>query len=168
MARTFDEANAVQRTLRRFVASGPGSRVARPLLHRLDLLGARLLPSSPRPVSAVLAGVPVGFVTTTGARSGHPRTVPLILVPLDQGWGVVASAYGAARAPAWYHNLGADPRATVQLDGAVHVVRAERLTGVERERLRTAALTYYPGYAAYEQRAGGRDLGFFRLRREDD
>ena len=46
----------------------------------------------------------------------------------------------------------------------VHHVRAEQVHGPDRERVRQAALAFHSGYAAYEERAGGRDLGFFILR----
>ena len=166
MAATFDQANAFQRGLRRFSASAPGSWFFKRVLHHLDLLGHRVAPRR-RAVSAVLAGIPVGLLTTTGARSGEPRTVPLLAVPLDDGWGLIASRFGSERPPAWYFNLRAHPRATFEVDGVTHPVRAVQLVGPDRERVRSAALAIYPGYAVYEERAGGRDLGFFVLRPED-
>ena len=161
--RRVDEANAVQRTIRRLVASRPGSWVSKRLLHRLDLVGHRMAPHH-APPSQWLAAVPVGLLTTTGARSGEPRTVPLLVAPLDDGWGVIASHYGSARPPAWFFNLRAHPDAVLELDGVPQPVRAEQVHGADRERVREAALSFYDGYAAYEERAGGRDLGFFVLR----
>ena len=137
------------------------------LAHRLDLLGHHIAPDRPA-LSAVLAGIPVGLLTTTGARSGQPRTVPLLAVPLDDGWGLIASRFGSEQPPAWYFNLRAHPQASFEVDGATHPVRAEQLVGPDRERVRSAALAIYPGYAVYERRAGGRDLGFFVLHPEHD
>jgi deazaflavin-dependent oxidoreductase (nitroreductase family) len=165
--RRLDEANPVQRGLRRLIATRPGAWVGKRLLHRLDLVGHRLAPHR-APPSQWLAAVPVGLLTTTGARTGEPRTVPLLLAPLDDGWGVIASHYGSTRPPAWYFNLRAHPEATLEVDGAVHRIRAEQVHGAERERVRRAALAYHSGYTAYEQRAGGRDLGFFVLHPERD
>ena len=164
--RPVDDTNPVQRALRRFVASKPGAWVSKRTLHRLDLLAHRFAPGRTLP-SQWLAAVPVGMLTTTGARSGQPRTVPLMLAPLDDGWGVIASHYGSATPPAWYFNLRAHPRATFEVDGVTHPVRAVQLVGPDREWVRSAALAIYPGYAVYEERAGGRDLGFFVLRPED-
>ncbi len=166
MVSSFDQANAVQRGLRRFSATGPGSWLFRRVLHHLDLIGHRLAPRRPA-LSTVLAGIPVGLLTTTGARSGEPRTVPLLAVPLDDGWGLIASRFGSERPPAWYFNLQAEPRASFEVDGVTHPVRAEQLVGPDRERVRYAALAIYPGYAVYEDRAG-RDLGFFVLHPERD
>ena len=161
--RHFDEANVVQRALRRLVGSRPGSWVSKRVLHRVDLVAHRIAPHR-SPPTQWLAAVPIGLLTTTGARSGEPRTVPLLLAPLDDGWGVIASHYGSARPPAWFFNLRAHPDATLEVDGVTHPVRAEQVHGADRERVRQAALAYYAGYTAYERRAGGRDLGFFILR----
>jgi len=165
--RPVDDANPVQRALRSVVASRPGAWVSKRALHRLDLLAHRLAPGRTLP-SQWLAAVPVGMLTTTGARSGQPRTVPLMLAPLEDGWGVIASRYGSATPPAWYFNLRAHPQASLEVDGVVHRVRAEQVQGPDRERVREAALEYYRGYTAYEERAGGRDLGFFVLHPERD
>ena len=165
--RRVDEANPVQRSLRALVASRPGAWVSKRVLHRLDGLGHRLAPGRTLP-SQWLAAVPVGLLTTTGARSGQPRTVPLMLAPLEDGWGVIASHYGSERPPAWYFNLRAHPRASLEVDGVVHRVRAEQVQGPDKERVREAALEYYRGYTAYEERAGGRDLGYFVLHPERD
>ena len=162
-----DEANTVQRGLRGVVASRPGAWVSKRLLHRLDLVVHGFAPHRAVP-SQWLAGIPVGLLTTTGARSGEPRTVPLLLVPLDDGWGVIASHYGSVRPPAWYFNLRADPHASLEVEGVVHLVRAEQVQGADRERVREGALAYYRGYTHYEERAGGRDLGFFVLHPERD
>jgi deazaflavin-dependent oxidoreductase (nitroreductase family) len=165
--RRLDEANAMQRALRRLVASRPGAWVGKRVLHRLDLVAHRIAPHH-APPSQWLAAVPVGLLTTIGARSGQPRTVPLMLAPLEVGWGVIASHYGSERPPGWYFNLRAEPHATLELDGVVHRVRAEQVHGEDRERVRRAALAYYSGYSVYEQRAGGRDLGFFVLHPVND
>ena len=99
--RRLEQANPVQRALRALVASRPGAWVGKRVLHRLDLVAHRLAPGRTTP-SQWLAGVPVGLLTTTGARTGQPRTVPLMLAPLDEGWGVIASHYGSEQPPGWY------------------------------------------------------------------
>lgn len=165
--RSNDEANAAQRILRAVVASRPGAWVSKRALHRIDMLAYRVAPGR-IPPSQWLAAVPVGLLTTTGARSGKPHTVPLLVTTLESGWGVIASNYGSGRPPAWFFNLRAHPIASLELDGVAHRVRAEQVHGVEKERVREAALGWYRGYMAYEERAGGRDLGFFVLHPEHD
>ncbi|EWT02455.1 nitroreductase [Intrasporangium oryzae NRRL B-24470] len=161
--RVFEEATATQRAVRWFGATGPGSWLLKRTLHHVDRAGHRLAPHR-RTFSGWIAGAPVGMLTTTGARSGLPRTVPLLMLPFEEGWGVIASCFGQERPPAWYFNLLATPEATLELDDVTHAVVAEHITGDERDRLRELAVSVYPGYAVYEQRAGGRDLGFFLLR----
>ena len=57
------------------------------------------------------------MLTTTGARSGRQITSPILGFPDDDDMVVIASNYGQARHPAWYHNLRADPRARLAVDG---------------------------------------------------
>ena len=75
-------------------------------------------------------------LTTTGRRSGEPRSV--ILGYFEDGPNLVSMAmngWGAAE-PAWWLNLQADPQATVDLAGGAHRdVVARRAVGEERERL---------------------------------
>jgi deazaflavin-dependent oxidoreductase (nitroreductase family) len=165
--RRNDEANAAQRALRAMVASRPGAWVSRRAVHRIDLFAYRVAPGR-MPPSQWLAAVPVGLLTTTGARSGKPHTVPLLLTTLESGWGVIASNYGSGRPPAWYFNLRAHPVASLEVDGVAHRVRAVQVHGGEKERVPEAAQGWYRGYTGYEQRAGGRDLGFFMLHPEHD
>ena len=164
-ARTNDRANPLQRGVRALAATKGGSWVFRHTLHRLDLMLDRT-PRVNRTAAEILAGIPMGLLTTTGARTGIPRTVPLLAIPMGDGWGVIASSWGTPKPPSWYFNLEADPRARLEVDGVDHAVVAHRLSGAEREQLRRAALTYYAGYARYEERNGGRDLGFFLLHRQ--
>jgi deazaflavin-dependent oxidoreductase (nitroreductase family) len=51
------------------------------------------------------SGIPAVIVTTTGAKSGRPRTVALLGVPHHDGVAVIASNYGSHEHPAWYYNL---------------------------------------------------------------
>jgi deazaflavin-dependent oxidoreductase (nitroreductase family) len=74
-------------------------------------------------------------LTTTGRRSGEPRSV--ILGYYEDGPNLVSMAmngWGAAE-PAWWLNLQADPDATVRTREGVRRVRARLAHGTERERL---------------------------------
>ncbi len=162
--RRFDEANAVQRALRRLVASRPGRGSPSVLLHRLDLARPPDR-AAPRPRRA--SGSPPcrsDLLTTTGARSGEPRTVPLVSLPSTTG-GVSSPRTTGRRGHLRGSSTSAPTRdAVLEVDGVTQPVPAEQVHGADRERVREAALAYYAGYTAYEQRAGGRDLGFFILR----
>ena len=79
---------------------------------------------------------PVLLLTTTGARTGRPATVPLGFAVDDNGRVfVVASKAGAPRHPAWFHNLRANPSVTVELGDRSVPARAVVTAGEERDRL---------------------------------
>ena len=161
-SRTWDDANLFQRSVRQIASSRPGSWLFSRSLHHVDAALERLTRARWN-ASELLAGVPTGMLTTTGARTGRPRTVPLLAFAMDGGWGVISSNWGDPKPPAWAANLRAHADAHFEVDGVEHAVVARRLTGADRARLRRLALSFYRGYAEYEKRAGGRDLGFFLL-----
>lgn len=159
---SYADAGPVRRTMRRLAASGPGARVFAPLLHRLDRPVHRLTRGRTT-LGGLVSGLPVALLTTTGARSGGPRTVPLLVLPSAEGHAVIASNWGRQRSPAWERNLRADPVATLSVGGASVRVRAVEARDERRARIWREALEVYPGYAAYERRAGGRRLGVYVL-----
>jgi deazaflavin-dependent oxidoreductase (nitroreductase family) len=79
---------------------------------------------------------PILLLTTTGARTGRPTTVPLgFAVDHQQRVFVVASKAGAPRHPAWFHNLRANPDVTVELGDRTFSARAVITVDEERDRL---------------------------------
>jgi deazaflavin-dependent oxidoreductase (nitroreductase family) len=106
----------------------------------------------------VLAGLPTVTVTAVGARSGRPRTVPLVATPVDGGLALVGSNFGQRATPAWYHNLRANPDAEVSYRGRHAKVRAREAFGAERDAIWERACEIYAGYAAYKRRITGREV----------
>mgnify|MGYP001103303510 CR=1 FL=1 len=107
--------------------------------------------------TSLVTGLPLIMVTTTGAKSGKARTVPLLGIPygdnLDgDALGVIASNWGGQRHPAWYHNMRAHPDVTVALDGETTPYTARELSGAEKTAVWQKATAIYPGYNAYKQR----------------
>lgn len=96
------------------------------------------------------AGLASLLLTTTGRRSGEPRTVALTYVPDGDDYVVVASNGGADRDPAWWLNLTAKPDATVQVGAATVPVVAHVAAGDERRRLWPMLTAANPFYARYE------------------
>ncbi len=114
----------------------------------------RLLLQSPiaRPFDA-LPGPRFLVLHTTGRRSGRDRQTPLSYMKDGDAFVVLASNGGAPRDPDWYHNLEARPETEVELAGTRIGVRAETVSGSDRERLWRRAVRTFPGYAGYERRA---------------
>jgi deazaflavin-dependent oxidoreductase (nitroreductase family) len=110
-----------------------------------------------------LGMLPSMLLTTTGRRTGQPRTQPLLYVRDGDGYVVIGSNWGQPHQPAWALNLVAEPRAVVTLGGRQIPVRAACAAGEERERLLGLLLAMWPAYETYRQRAGDRELMVFRL-----
>jgi F420H(2)-dependent quinone reductase len=105
-------------------------------------------------------------LTTTGRHSGRPRSVVLGFIPDGDRYVTLAMNGWAAPDPAWWLNLQADPRATVDLPTGSHQVTATAATAAERERLWTA-LHHYSGYGDLDALAvrRGRDTAVVILTR---
>jgi deazaflavin-dependent oxidoreductase (nitroreductase family) len=159
---TYAQANPVQKVLRRVAGSGPGSWLFARVLHRIDRPVYRLTRGR-HTFASLLSGIPVVMLTTTGARSGQPRTVPVLGLPTDAGLVVIASNFGQHRHPAWYHNLRADPHGTVTVTGRPRRFCAEEARGELRERIWQEGLRVYPGWSQYEKRAAHREIAVFVL-----
>ena len=162
--RTYAEARGFERVVRRFASSGPGSWLFTRVAHHLDRAVYRATKGK-HLASSLVAGLPVAFVTTTGARSGLRRTVPLVALPTEDGLAIFGSWYGNRRHPAWRHNLRANPEGDVEVRGERWSFRAEEVEGEQRERIWNEVLLTYPGYATYEKRAAPRRISVFILHR---
>jgi deazaflavin-dependent oxidoreductase (nitroreductase family) len=159
---TYAHANPLQRALRRFAASGPGSLLFARVLQRIDQPVHRLTRGR-HTFSSIVSGLPVVILTTTGAKSGLPRSVPVLGLPTAEGIAVVASNWGGAQHPAWYYNLRADPAGEVSVDGATQRFHAVEARGEQRDRIWREGLAVYPGWSQDEDRAGNRRIAIFVL-----
>jgi deazaflavin-dependent oxidoreductase (nitroreductase family) len=151
--------SVVGRSVIRMAASPAFARVAPSVVPRLDRLVHRLTGGR----TTMSAGmVPTVLLTTTGSRSGEPRTVPLACFPEGDDLYVVGSNYGRERHPAWSTNLMATPRARASFDGRDYDVDAHLLTPVEKAETWPRLVAAWPVYDTYVERSG-RDLRVFRL-----
>lgn len=94
---------------------------------------------------------PVILLTTTGAKSGLPRTTPLNYSLDGDRIVVIASKAAAPTHPDWYHNLVAHPEAIVEIGTEKFPVRATIAEGAERQRLFDAQAALMPFFAEYQQ-----------------
>jgi deazaflavin-dependent oxidoreductase (nitroreductase family) len=94
-------------------------------------------------------------LTTTGRRTGAPRTVLVQVFPDGSDLLVVAANSGLPRPPGWYFNLRAHPELVGELDGRRMRLRAELLSEEEAaERWGRIVLATAPDYEKYERRRG--------------
>jgi deazaflavin-dependent oxidoreductase (nitroreductase family) len=107
--------------------------------------------------------LPTMLITTTGRRSGLPRTQLLLYAIDGDGYVVVGSNWGQAHHPAWSSNLLTQPAARVTMGDREFGVHAALAVGADRDRLWRLVLRMWPGYAAYAERADGREIRIFRL-----
>jgi F420H(2)-dependent quinone reductase len=105
---------------------------------------------------------PVLLLTSIGRRSGQPRTAPVLFLADGERVVVIGSNAGNERAPAWSHNLKANPDCEIQIRGERRDVRARLAEGDERAELWRKMNVQYAGFEDYDERTS-RDIGVFVL-----
>jgi deazaflavin-dependent oxidoreductase (nitroreductase family) len=144
--------NPVERVLAAFAASRPGSWFYLNIANPVD---RRLLPLTNGRISLSL-GQPVLCLEVMGAKTGEIRRTPLLFREVDGELVMVASATGRPKHPAWYHNVGANPRVKVYAPGGrTGNYVARTASAEERERLWSEMVDLYPGFEVYEGRTTG-------------
>jgi deazaflavin-dependent oxidoreductase (nitroreductase family) len=96
-------------------------------------------------------GRPVLLLTTTGAKSGRPFTIPLVYLPDGERLLIFASKAGAPRHPDWYHNLVANPTVTLEVGNEKFDATAKVVTGDERDRLYQRQVEAMPQFGDYQK-----------------
>ena len=95
-------------------------------------------------------GATLLLLTTSGARSGLPRTAPLGYQRGGDGYVVIGSNSGLPANPEWFHNLKSNPVATAEVGAETFQVRARFTEGAERRRLFDATIAKVPAFGEYE------------------
>ena len=100
-----------------------------------------------------VAGMPVVMLTTTGRKSGTPRTT-MLTSPVQEGENVVliASYGGDDRHPAWFLNLRANPAVEITMQGRRRRMVARVASPEEKAAMWSAVVNAYRGYGGYQQR----------------
>lgn len=151
-----------ERALESFARTGAGTWYLKQIAPRIDppllrLTGGRVSSVYPTPVM---------LLTTTGAKSGLPRTLPLVYVTDGEQVILMASNYGKTSHPAWFRNLTANPTVEVLAGKRSGSYAASEITDAgERACAWELALDQYAGYGDYEVRAGDRTIPLVRLER---
>ena len=109
-------------------------------------------------------GIPIVVLVTTGARSGQRRESPLAYFTDGDDVILIASNYGTAKHPGWYHNLIAHPECELRIGPRGGRFVARQVTGPDRDRLYAlAADRLIPVFPLHEQRCGTRSIPVMRL-----
>ena len=101
-------------------------------------------------VGGPFEGAPLLLLHTTGAKTGQARINPVMYQADGDNYVVFASKAGAPTNPDWYHNLVANPRASIEVGDKTLNVVARVVDGETRERLWSTQKERYPGFAEYE------------------
>jgi deazaflavin-dependent oxidoreductase (nitroreductase family) len=154
------ESSRLRKPANAFASSKPGSW----LIRTLTPLDRRLLVRS-RGRYTVLGpiGAPTLLLTTTGAKSGQPRTSPLLYCSDGEELLVIGSNFGQQHHPAWTGNLRKRPQATVTIGGVDVPVVARQLAGEERQRGIDTFIALTAVYGAYLKRTD-REIRVFALK----
>jgi deazaflavin-dependent oxidoreductase (nitroreductase family) len=65
---------------------------------------------------------------------------------------VFASAAGAPKHPAWFHNLVATPSVQVEFGTETFQANASVITGEKRDELYARQVERFPGFAEYQEK----------------
>ena len=143
-----------EKGLENIARSRPGGWLA---IHVANPVDRRLLRWSNGRFGLFL-GQPVGLLEHVGAKSGSPRETPLLYLTDGDRVVLVASKAGAARHPAWYHNVKANPDVNFRHAGRSERYRAREAHDPERAELWARVNDLYRGYDDYQGRTGGRRI----------
>lgn len=103
-------------------------------------------------VSGIFEKMPLLLLHHIGAKSGQSRINPVAYFEDDGRYVIIASKGGAPSHPAWYHNLKANPQASIEVGTRQLDVTASEATGAERDRLYQAQAQRFPQFSEYEQK----------------
>jgi deazaflavin-dependent oxidoreductase (nitroreductase family) len=153
------EKSRAEKVLQAFAQTRLGGKLFISVFPAID---RRLLPLTRGRLSTGL-GQPIVLLHVRGARTGVERTIPLLATKHGDLVVLIASKAGAARHPAWFHNLRAHPHVHATIDGRRRPMLARVAEGEERARLWAMACDNYSGYARYQQQAGNRVIPVIAL-----
>jgi deazaflavin-dependent oxidoreductase (nitroreductase family) len=102
-------------------------------------------------LGARLLWFPAALLTTTGRKSGEPRTTPTLYLRDGDRVILPASFGGRAENPTWYLNLKENPAVQVQIRAERLALSARDATDEERTRYWPRLMRMYPPYRGYRE-----------------
>jgi len=110
-----------------------------------------------------MAGEPCLVLTTTGAKSGLPRTAIVKFTRDGDAYCIAASKSGDPTHPSWYRNLRENSEVKVEAEGRILNARAAVAEGQDRDRLWARHVEALPGFGEYPAKTKGRVIPMIRL-----
>lgn len=95
-------------------------------------------------------GAQLLLLHTIGAKSGKERIAPLVTLPDGDRLFIFGSKAGEPTHPDWYHNLLANPAASIEYGTETYPVRAVEITGAERDAIYERQCERFPGFRDYQ------------------
>lgn len=157
--------NVLQRLLHRFFMLRPVTAFFAPRVHLLDSAVLRF--SRGRCSVAAILGWTIIQLTTTGAKTGKLRTLPLVGIFDGDRIALMGTSFGRKHNPGWYYNLKSNPQCSVLFRGETRKYVARELDGEEYEKFFQMAVVQYEGYQKYRARAVHRHIPVMLLEPKD-
>jgi F420H(2)-dependent quinone reductase len=148
--------NAVQKLLHRFFMLRSVTAFFAPRVHLIDQAILRLTRGTF--TASEIMGWNIVQLTTIGAKTRQPRTMPLMGMFDQEKIALIASSFGREHNPGWYYNLKAHPECEVRFNGHRGIYIARETTGEEYDLYWQMALAHYQGYEKYHERAAHRHI----------
>jgi deazaflavin-dependent oxidoreductase (nitroreductase family) len=115
-------------------------------------------------VGGVFEGVGILLMTTTGAKSGLQRMIPLAYFTVDGAMVVIGSRGGAPKDPAWVRNLRANPEVRIEVGTGSFEAKAREAVGDERDSLFGEIVARHPNFGVYQSKTT-RTIPVFEIQR---
>ena len=109
-------------------------------------------------VGGMFEGAPVALLHGVGRRTGKETVHPVMVLPDETDAATIyafASKGGAPTHPAWYHNLTAAGRVTLEYGTETYDAAVTELVGADRDRVYGVQAQRYPQFAGYEAKTAG-------------
>ena len=143
--------NALQKLLHRVFMLRPVTEFFSTRINGIDQAILRL--TKGKYTGSEIMGWNIIQLTTIGAKSREPRTIPLAAFFDEERIVLVASSFGWKQHPAWYYNLKAHPECKVNWRERTGTYLAREASGDEYNKYWKLAVSYYEGYEKYRERA---------------
>jgi deazaflavin-dependent oxidoreductase (nitroreductase family) len=114
--------------------------------------------------SGPMAGKALMLLTTTGAKSGQPRTAIVTYSRDGDAYVVAGSKGGAPTDPHWFDNIRVNPDVTAEAEGKVFKARSQVAEGADRDRLWERHVARWPEFGEYPKKTD-RIIPMARLRK---